>query len=119
MKEVRPSQQNRVAMHAFKPFLNNLGKHIATNCIPSRSMDDLTACTAHNQSNLRVDKTHASDRKKKKSEVELLAPIVDRRTKVIVVPNSASDEVQVMTEKLLGIQNKQAQFHFLDIIYAN
>ena len=55
----------------------------------------LTTCSAQDQSNLAADKTHASDRQKRKSEFELLDPIVYRKTKVIVAPNSATNEVQL------------------------
>ena len=58
----------------------------------------LTTWSGQDQSNLAADETHASDRQKRKSEVELLAPIVDRRTKVIVVPNIATNDVQ-LTER--------------------
>ena len=55
----------------------------------------MTACTAQDQSNLAADKTNASDRQKRHSEVELLAPIVYRKTKVIIAPNLAANEVQL------------------------
>ena len=67
----------------------------------------LTTCSDQDQSNLAADKTQASDRQKRQFEVELLAPIVDRRTKVIVAPNSATNEVQAMTEKLLRTRDKK------------